>query len=253
MAKIFGYATPKGGAGKSMLSVLIGGYLQYFKDKDVLLVDGDPQNTNGKLRRKHLKALSKEEAGKVESNSFSLISCAPTDVMDQVEMNKEYYDYIVIDLAGSAAVPGNIRAFAMMDRVIIPFNGLEATTEELYTTVDIFIKEVLPARKELGLGGIKMVGLLNNINGRVGDVRAIMDLRKLERAVIEEGIKAVRKDPEALVDYYLPVKLLGELADINNAPAALGSYITSLRTELTLSIIKNHRLQCEAMLSFINS
>ena len=253
MAKVFGFVTTKGGAGKSALTRLMAGYLSYVKGLDILVIDGDPQATVTKQRKKDLALYSDDELEQFESSAYSLESYAPVDITQQVTLNKEFYEYIIIDLAGSASVPGNIRAYAMLDRLIIPTNGLDDVNDEVFTTVNIIMNQIMPARQQLGLGPIKMCGMLNAINPGVGDVKAIKEMRDLPSDVIERDIEALKKDKDALVDYALPVRLLGETADINKAEAAIGSYLSTLKEQQTLEVLEKYRIQCETILSFVNS
>jgi len=253
MSKVFGFVTTKGGAGKSTLTRLIAGYLQYVKGADVLVIDGDPQGTISKKRTSDLELYDGEELKSLEESAYTLEAYAPVDITQQVNLNREFYEYIILDLAGSAAVPGNIRAYANLDRMIIPTNGLDDVNMEVFTTVSIIMNQIMPARKQLGLGAIKMCGMLNGINPGVGDVKAMKGMRTLDNQVIKDDIKALREDPKALTDYTLPVQLLGETADINKAEAALGSYLTTLKEEQTLGVLEKYRIQCESILSFVNS
>jgi len=253
MSRVFGFVTTKGGAGKSTLTRLIAGYLAYVKGADVLVIDGDPQGTISKKRRSDLELYDGGELEELEESSYRLQAYAPTDITQQVELNKEFYEYIILDLAGSAAVPGNIRAYANLDRMIIPTNGLDDVNMEVFTTVNIILNQIMPARQELGLGAIKMSGMLNAINPQVGDVKAIKAMRNLEKDLIKKDINLLRKDPDALTEYTLPVQLLGETADMNSAEASLGSYLTTLKEEQTLHVLSKYTIQCESILSFVNS
>lgn len=127
------FATQKGGAGKTTLTVLLASYLYYVKKVKLLVVDCDyPQNSIKELRDRDLKAtrLSKGFADAVKNqlnainmDPYPVLICKAEEALPKVKALLDAgneYDLVLFDMAGTINHPGVAKTVSLMDYVIVP-------------------------------------------------------------------------------------------------------------------------------------
>lgn len=127
------FATQKGGAGKTTLTVLMASYLYYARGYDVAVVDCDyPQFSIKDMRDRDMAniernpnflKLAHEQFRRIGKRAYPIAECRPADALETVKPFLEQEsppDFIFFDLAGTMDNIGVINTIATMDYVFCP-------------------------------------------------------------------------------------------------------------------------------------
>lgn len=108
---IFSFNSIKGGVGKSTLATTLAAWL-YKKGNDVLLVDGDEQETSSDFT-----AWREQTLG---TTGYTLVNMTGANLRKQVESLKSKYDHIIIDTGGRDTTSQRA-ALSVADVSMMPF------------------------------------------------------------------------------------------------------------------------------------
>lgn len=170
------FATQKGGAGKTTLTVLMASYLYYVKGYDVAVVDCDyPQFSIKDMRDRDMSniernpnflKLAHEQFRRIGRRAYPIAECRPADALETVRPFLELEsppDFIFFDLAGTMDNIGVINTIATMDYVFCPIVADEVV---LQSSV-MFASRLNDTVISVGKSNIKDFRLLwNMVDGR---------------------------------------------------------------------------------------
>lgn len=108
---VISFNSIKGGVGKSTLATTMAGWLA-SQEKDVLLVDGDDQETSSDFT-----AWREQTLG---NTGYTLVNMTGANLRKQVEAMKPKYDHIIIDTGGRDTTSQRA-ALSVADVAMIPF------------------------------------------------------------------------------------------------------------------------------------
>lgn len=127
------FATQKGGAGKTTLTVLMASYLYYVQKKKVLVVDCDyPQNSVKEMRDRDLQitrvnktfaTLVKDRLNELDLDPYPILMCRAEDALPKVKAlmdNGHEFDLVLFDMAGTINHPGVAKTVSLMDYIFVP-------------------------------------------------------------------------------------------------------------------------------------
>jgi len=196
----------KGGAGKSTLAANLS-VLAARDGRDVLLVDGDSQETTMTW------ASARSERGTVSTDRVTTVALVGKGVRDELRRLRPKYDVIVID-AGARDTTTQRSAMTIADTVLLPFapRGPDLWTIEAVIELVTEIRAVNEGLRALAMvnradpiGGdnaeaeaafAEHADVLETVPLRVGNRKAIALAHLLGLAAVE----MVRTDPKAVAE-----------------------------------------------------
>lgn len=169
------FSTQKGGAGKTILTVLVASYLHYVKGYNVAVIDCDfPQHSIAEMRERdlqmamddeHYKLMAYDQFSTLGKKAYVVIESSPENAMaDAKEVIEEMKpDFVFYDLPGTINNPDVVHTLSFMDYIIAPISAdrvvLESTLQYVITVNDALITP--------GKATIKGIYLLwNLVDGR---------------------------------------------------------------------------------------
>lgn len=169
------FATQKGGAGKTTLTVLVASYLHYMKNYNVAVLDCDfPQHSIAGMRERdlkmatedeHYKGMAYEQFSRIGKKAYPILKSSPEEALADADhlAPQGNYDFIFFDLPGTVNNKGVLSTLLNVDYIIAPIAAdrvvLESTLEYL-----IALRERIEA---VGKTHIKAIYLLwNMVDGR---------------------------------------------------------------------------------------
>lgn len=145
-AKIITCGNMKGGVGKSSLTSIFATYIHNILKESVLVIDADDmQQTISTIRKDEI------SKGSPKEHLFPVIESNSINASEWVEKFIEEYDYIFIDLPGNLKQQGVINAYLMADLIIVPTSLSKEDIDASMIFLNIIMKDIIPARKEIGL------------------------------------------------------------------------------------------------------
>jgi ATPases involved in chromosome partitioning len=123
----------KGGVGKSVVTILLAGYLHYVKNKNVAIVDCDTlQYSVSHMRKRDMQTVDKTDEYKqlmmvqwdrIKKKAYTVVESSPSEARSKInellETNPEL-DIILVDLPGSLSSEGVFKTIINMDYVLTP-------------------------------------------------------------------------------------------------------------------------------------
>lgn len=171
------FSTPKGGVGKSTMTVLLASVLHYRLGFNVLVMDCDfPQHSLANMRERDLKTIMQNDYHKraamklyqsLNKKAYPVISCKAEDALSKaleyIEQSTIEPDVIFFDLPGTANTKGVLTTLRTMDFVFSPITADRLVMESTLSFTKAFIG--LPATDELNKEQ-KMWLFWNQVDGR---------------------------------------------------------------------------------------
>lgn len=169
------FATQKGGAGKTTLTVLIASYLHYVKGKNVAVIDCDyPQHSIAQMRERDLKMATDDEFYKsmaykqftqLGKKAYPIISSSPEEALaDAGHITPQgNFDFIFFDLPGTVNNKGVIKTLLNVDYIFAPISADRVVLE---STLDymVALREQIEAVGQTYVKGSYL--LWNMVDGR---------------------------------------------------------------------------------------
>lgn len=153
--RIIVFANQKGGVGKSTLSLLLGNYLNWKKER-VCIIDTDLQQTITGIRKDDV-----EFYGDAEPYAIQGFDISTPEVMQQLMDNsREFEGYVLMDAPGNMNQDGLVPMFTNADYIICPFRYDKAT---LSSTGD-FVRALQKIRQAYPQMKAQILFIPNNIN-----------------------------------------------------------------------------------------
>jgi cellulose biosynthesis protein BcsQ len=169
------FATQKGGAGKTTLTVLVASYLHYVKGCNVAVIDCDyPQHSIVGMRERdlvlatedeHYKGMAYEQFTRLDKKAWPVIGSSPEEALADADylVPQGNYDFIFFDLPGTVNNKGVLNTLLNMDYIIAPIAADRVVME---STLDYLIA-LRDQVKAVGKTHIKGTYLLwNMVDGR---------------------------------------------------------------------------------------
>lgn len=244
-AIVYGFVAPKGGVGKSAITVLAANWINYILGKSIMVIDADPQGTIIKQRAED----TEEYDIKVLENAYPVEVVNPEDVPNHIKLNKDIYDYISVDLAGTMAIKGNIQAYASLDKIIIPTSTSKDDMKEVPDFIEFINEEISPIRVKMGKKAPMISVTLNRVSKQLKEYKELARLRNLPGKIIKRDINAQMNGNFTELQYYYPFEILD--ADITESKGVFGQYINTVINEVNIEIAERFSKQCEAINSFL--
>jgi cellulose biosynthesis protein BcsQ len=131
------FATQKGGAGKSRITILVASMMHYILGYDVAIIDCDETQYSIMDMRlydeKHvfsseqLKRIANAQFSQHKKGIYPVLSTAIVDAYDVAfqlrQKNGQAYDVIFFDFPGSVNAKGWLSLIAVMDYIFVPFSA----------------------------------------------------------------------------------------------------------------------------------
>lgn len=169
------FATQKGGAGKTTLTVLIASYLHYVKGKNVAVIDCDyPQHSIAQMRERDLKmatddefykSMAYEQFTKLGKKAYPIVSSSPEEALADAQhiIPQGNFDYIFFDLPGTVNNKGVIKTLLNVDYIFAPISADRVVLE---STLDymVALREQIEAVGQTYIKGSYL--LWNMVDGR---------------------------------------------------------------------------------------
>lgn len=188
--KYVAFATQKGGAGKTTLTVLVASYLHYVKGYNVAVIDCDfPQHSIAQMRERDIsmvegdeyyKGMAYEQFTRLNKKAYPIIGSSPEEALADAEhiIPQGDFDYIFFDLPGTVNSKGVISTLLNVDYIFSPISADRVVME---STLDylLALREQIAA---VGKSHVKGTYLLWNMV----DGREKSELYEVYEAVIQE-------------------------------------------------------------------
>ena len=159
-------ASPKGGVGKTSLTVLAASILQYHRGCDVAVVDcNHPVYTIARLRQQESEELNHQSLMRLKHRTPCTpypIICAPVrKALRRVEQHcaDNPPRCILFDLPALMRTEGTVELLSTMDAVLFPVTGSPMDMEAVRRFIDILGEQILT----MGKGNIRELYLLRNM------------------------------------------------------------------------------------------
>lgn len=159
-------ASPRGGVGKTSLTVLAASILQYHRGCDVAVVDcNHPVYTIARLRQQESEELNHQSLMRLKHRTPCTpypIICAPVrKALRRVEQHcaDNPPRCILFDLPALMRTEGTVELLSTMDAVLFPVTGSPMDMEAVRRFIDILGEQILT----MGKGNIRELYLLRNM------------------------------------------------------------------------------------------
>lgn len=164
------FASPKGGVGKTMLTVLTASYLHYTKDYNVAVVDCCyPEYGVGLLRKNEIERIDKEvhyytKARKqftdIKKKTYSIIDTRVERAIGEAEKLQDV-DIVLFDIPAVMSVEGTIELLGAMDYIIFPVMNGSWVMNAVPSFIEVMNQRVITT----GKGNVRAMYLLRNMVG----------------------------------------------------------------------------------------
>jgi cellulose biosynthesis protein BcsQ len=184
------FATQKGGAGKTTLTVLVTSYLHYVKGYNVAVIDCDfPQHSIVGMRERdlslatedeHYKGMAYEQFTRLDKKAYPVIGSSPEEALADADylVPQGDFDFIFFDLPGTVNNKGVLETLLNMDYIVAPIAAdrviMESTLDYL-----VALREQIEVVGKTHIKGIHL--LWNMVDGREKS-----ELYEVYEAVIKE-------------------------------------------------------------------
>ncbi|TDN39868.1 ParA family protein [Hymenobacter sp. UV11] len=148
--KVIAFATQKGGAGKSTISVHVASALCYIYGYKVAIVDCDyPQNTVNVYRTKDKQMLASDSAFqkrllKQDIKPYPIVISSVEKAVDSIEkLEQQGFDFILVDTPGTINITGLPELLRMVQYIFLPMEadlGTIASTMGYMQILSKFLK-----------------------------------------------------------------------------------------------------------------
>lgn len=159
--KVIAFATQKGGAGKSTISVHVASALCYTYGYKVAILDCDyPQNTVNVYRTKDKQMLANDAAFqrrllKQKVKPYPIVISSVEKAVDSIEkLEQQAFDFILVDTPGTINITGLPELLRMVQYIFLPMEadlGTIASTMGYMQILNRFLKSTQPDPDESNL------------------------------------------------------------------------------------------------------
>lgn len=169
MGKIISFTSEKGGVGKSTLNLMLANYIAYMTDYSVALIDCDKHKSLAYIREKDI-----NERGYDPDELYEFMHIDSEDLPNHIEVIRDAFDFVIIDLPGTTEQDGMYVIFATIDYFFIPVALSEievGPTNEFY---QFLINDVKPLREQHGYE-TNINGVLNKVNSSTIETKKFIE------------------------------------------------------------------------------
>ena len=144
--KTIGFCNQKGGCGKTTLTIFLASYLAYDLKKRVIVLDCDyPQLSLKNTRNAELESL--KESGENIPQQENIYAVESAEMKHFVSAKKAYeeqgYDYMLVDLPGSASNSEMMICVSQLDYVFIPLETEKKAARATFDFAAVVVNEFL--------------------------------------------------------------------------------------------------------------
>ena len=189
--KYVAFATQKGGAGKTTLTVLVASYLHYVRGYKVAVIDCDrPQHSIKQMRERDLQMVEQDEYYKrmlydqifrlEGKRAYTVVGSSPDEAFADADhiVPQGNYDFVFFDLPGTMNDMGVMNTLLNVDYIVSPISADRVVLE---STLD-YLLAVREQIERVGQTHVKGIYLLWNMV----DGRERSDLYEMYNAFISE-------------------------------------------------------------------
>lgn len=155
MSKTIAFFSPKGGAGKTTVSILLANILYFYFDWNFVVIDADfPQNDLAKIRKDELAELDNNPRLKklyellyAEKAPYPIIPTNIASCVNRIEEWKDKVDFILLDITGTFNQPDLPDLLTRINHFLIPTRQGKSSLRaalQLYITLQQKIRPVSP-------------------------------------------------------------------------------------------------------------
>ncbi|GGG59807.1 ParA family protein [Hymenobacter glacieicola] len=230
--KVIAFATQKGGAGKSTISVHVASALAYVYGYKVAILDCDyPQNTVQVYRNQELQKINTDEAFKNRLLNQGItpypVSISSVEkAVDSIEaLEKQGFDFILVDTPGTINITGLPELLRMVQYIFLPMEadqGTVASTAGYMQILGNYLKSAQPDPDESNL-----LGYYAFWNRFVkSEKKATYD--KIEEFFQQKGLPLLQSRVELLIGYKEKRSTLFSLPERELEKLGLGKLIMEI-------------------------
>ena len=162
------FATQKGGAGKTTLTVLVASYLHYVKGYNVAVIDCDfPQHSIVEMRERDLKmamedeyykGMAYEQFTRLNKKAYPIIDSNAEEALADADhlIPQGDFDFIFFDLPGTVNNRGVLRTLMHVDYIIAPI-AADRVVMESTLNYAVVVKEHIMGREKSRMKGLYML------------------------------------------------------------------------------------------------
>ena len=172
-------ASPKGGVGKSVFTVLLASVLHYRKCMRVAVVDCDsPQHSIALMRERDMESVMKNDGLKVNlyrqyerirKPAYPVIKSDPEkaveDLRRYMDEKGETFDIVLFDLPGTLRSEGVVHTVSAMDYIFVPLKADNIVMQSSLQFAKV-LEEELIAKGNCNLKGIRLFWNMVDRRGR---------------------------------------------------------------------------------------
>ncbi|MFC7670932.1 ParA family protein [Hymenobacter humi] len=230
--KVIAFATQKGGAGKSTISVHVASALAYVYGYKVAILDCDyPQNTVQVYRNQELQKINTDEAFKNRLLNQGItpypVSISSVEkAVDSIEsLEQQGFDFILVDTPGTINITGLPELLRMVQYIFLPMEadqGTVASTVGYMQVLSDYLKSAQPDPDESNL-----LGYYAFWNRYVkSEKKATYD--KIEEFFQQKGLPLLQSRVELLIGYKEKRSTLFSLPERELEKLGLGKLIMEM-------------------------
>jgi len=161
----------KGGVGKSVITSFIANYIHQTKQQtglEIAVIDGDDlQGSLINLRNEELKENPSD-------NYYRLVQISSIDIPSQIDLLKEEFDIIFIDLPGNLKQDGVLNCYLLVDVIFIPTQTSQLDLQSTFDFVKLYKNEIVSLRDEEG-EKTKIFGFFNRVRTQNKEFKFFQD------------------------------------------------------------------------------
>jgi cellulose biosynthesis protein BcsQ len=148
--KVIGLVNQKGGAGKTTISLMLAGFLNYYKGKKILFIDADEDQLSVFKQRQEEKHLLESKSGGAlrqiveNQKNNELYDVLPITRMEDLQkiddmVSEREYDYMIIDTKGAVSEK-LLKLISIMDIIFIPVAPTQLSARSTNYTTEMLKK-----------------------------------------------------------------------------------------------------------------
>ncbi|MGL4384758.1 MAG: ParA family protein, partial [Flavobacterium sp.] len=151
------FASPKGGVGKTAITVLTASYLHYVKGYNVAVVDCDfPQHSIAQMRERetrlatedsYIKMMVYDHFKSIGKKAYPVIEAKTSEAIDEannlISENTQDIDIVFFDLPGTLKSKGVVETLSSMDYIFAPISADRLVLESTMQLLTLFQQNLI--------------------------------------------------------------------------------------------------------------
>jgi chromosome partitioning protein len=156
----------KGGVGKSVITSLVANYIHNKfgngeNENNLKIVVADCDDLQGSLYNLRQDELKDTDEKKI----YRLLRISSADLPSQIEILKDEFDIVFVDLPGNLKQPGVIQCYNFVDVLITPTQTSRLDIQSTIDFVSLYKETIIPTREKIGFK-TKIQGLFSRVDSQ---------------------------------------------------------------------------------------